>query len=156
MEPETPIFAAADDHVFLKHRPGECPLPGSCPYCDGGLAYCLRCEAAESELAGLCPGVPQHKRPLVQQIIAVGQNALVWLTGDPQEARSVETVPQALQVIEAALAAGASARNAEVGMQTALQRIREHHVTLNTERGRDPRHSQTLELVNEGLAWTRS
>lgn len=44
------------EHIFLKHRPGECQIFGSCPICDGGLAVCVVCDQAEGELQPVCPG----------------------------------------------------------------------------------------------------
>jgi hypothetical protein len=41
-------------HSYLKHV--GCTQPG-CVYCDGGLAFCTTCGAAEGELTTECPGV---------------------------------------------------------------------------------------------------
>lgn len=42
-------------HRFYRCPP-ECPNPGRCNYCDGGLGYCVVCHQAEGDLAPRCPG----------------------------------------------------------------------------------------------------
>lgn len=53
------------EHKFLVHE--KCDQPGSCMFCDGGLAYCTVCKCGEGELATDCPGYPvaQANRELV-------------------------------------------------------------------------------------------
>lgn len=44
------------EHRYYKCPP-DCDLP-HCPYCMGGLAYCIVCRAGEAELPSECPGRP--------------------------------------------------------------------------------------------------
>jgi hypothetical protein len=46
------------EHTWLAHGPGECPSPGSCNVCDGGLGLCTVCGGAEGTLTLDCPGEP--------------------------------------------------------------------------------------------------
>lgn len=49
-------------HVWFKCRP-DCEKL-HCPYCEGGLGYCVVCTAAEGELRKVCPGyalTPEEK-----------------------------------------------------------------------------------------------
>lgn len=48
-------------HIFLVHKPGECPNEGHCQICDGGLGLCTVCGCAEGSLATECPGYQCHK-----------------------------------------------------------------------------------------------
>ena len=41
-----------------------CDNPGSCQWCDGGLAFCVVCKEGEAGLANVCPGPklePDHR-----------------------------------------------------------------------------------------------
>lgn len=42
-------------HIYEKHTGCE---KTHCHICDGGLAHCIVCNAAEGELTSECPGVP--------------------------------------------------------------------------------------------------
>lgn len=42
-------------HTWLKHEPGRCQ-EWRCPICEGGLAICTVCGAAEGELTKDCCG----------------------------------------------------------------------------------------------------
>ena len=43
-------------HQFYAHE--NCDTPGSCQFCDGGLAYCTVCKFGEGSLPTDCPGGP--------------------------------------------------------------------------------------------------
>lgn len=46
----TPQECVAEDRRSWQHESGTCPI------CDGGLAYCTVCKGGESELDTPCPG----------------------------------------------------------------------------------------------------
>jgi hypothetical protein len=43
-------------HTLYRCPPGACERPGTCNFCDGGLASCIVCNGAESTLLSHCPG----------------------------------------------------------------------------------------------------
>lgn len=56
------------EHVWFKcEQPCERP---HCPYCDGGLAYCVVCKKGEAELEKTCPGTPDNRLDEVVERVA--------------------------------------------------------------------------------------
>lgn len=50
------------DHVFKQPRDCTCGGDtGTCPICDGGLAWCKACGQAEGELTPECPGSVEYR-----------------------------------------------------------------------------------------------
>lgn len=47
-----------DAHVIEFHDLYVCPTGcNDCPYCKGGLQFCLKCGCGEKELLEYCPGI---------------------------------------------------------------------------------------------------
>ena len=51
-------------HRLERHE--HCDSPGSCPICDGGLAFCTVCHGAEGSMPTDCPG-----RPMTEEQVAL-------------------------------------------------------------------------------------
>jgi hypothetical protein len=74
-------------HTYETHIVCTWEPLGTCPICDGGLAVCTVCKAAEGELTAECPGepVPYERREQVYAGILNFKNGQ-WITVNPQKA----------------------------------------------------------------------
>lgn len=70
-------------HIYVRHE--NCQLDRRCAICDGGLAVCEICKAAEGELTTDCPG--SYVDPLTRNSVYQGRldfvnGAWVEIKGD--------------------------------------------------------------------------